>query len=57
MYRLYEDVVIPEAVATELTAMGSPNEVRPNVLARLETTNFYVDEALLKNIFGRWLRE
>ena len=26
-----------------------------DVLNRLEATNFYVDEALLKSIFGRWL--
>jgi predicted nucleic acid-binding protein len=27
----------------------------PDVLTRLESTNFYVDETLLKSIFGRWL--
>jgi len=26
-----------------------------DVLMRLEATNFYVDEALLKSVFGRWL--
>jgi predicted nucleic acid-binding protein len=29
----------------------------PDVLARLEATNFYVDEALLESIFGQWLEE
>lgn len=28
-----------------------------DVLARLEATNFYVDESLLRTIFGRWLDE
>lgn len=28
-----------------------------DVLARLAATNFYVDEALLKKVFGRWLGE
>ncbi|HEV2720778.1 MAG TPA: DUF3368 domain-containing protein [Thermoanaerobaculia bacterium] len=28
-----------------------------DVLVRLEATNFYVDEALLKSIFGRWLED
>jgi len=26
-------------------------------LARLEGTNFYVNETLLKEVFGRWLEE
>jgi predicted nucleic acid-binding protein len=28
-----------------------------DVLARLDTTNFYVDEALVARLFGRWLSE
>lgn len=28
-----------------------------DVLARLSTTNFYADEALVKRIFGKWLGE
>jgi predicted nucleic acid-binding protein len=28
-----------------------------SALARLGTTNFYVNEALLKEVFGRWLEE
>ena len=27
------------------------------VLARLEGTNFYVNETLLKEVFARWLEE
>jgi predicted nucleic acid-binding protein len=27
----------------------------PPVLARLKTTNFYVDDALIEAIFQRWL--
>lgn len=27
-----------------------------DLLLRLEATNFYVDEALLKTVFGRWLK-
>ena len=29
----------------------------PQVLARLRDTNFYVDEDLIRSIFGRWLGE
>jgi predicted nucleic acid-binding protein len=28
----------------------------PEVIERLKATTFYVDEALLKVVFGRWLR-
>ena len=28
-----------------------------DVVARLEATNFYVDESLLRKIFGQWLDE
>lgn len=28
-----------------------------NVVFRLQATNFYVDEALLKTVFGKWLEE
>ena len=29
----------------------------PQVLARLRDTNFYVNEDLIRSIFGRWLGE
>jgi hypothetical protein len=29
----------------------------PEVLARLRATSFYVDENLIRSIFGRWLSE
>ena len=40
---------------------GSPAEaglldVR-EVVSRLQETNFYVDEALLRTVFDKWLRE
>ena len=28
-----------------------------DVLARLEATNFYVDEAIIARLFERWLQE
>lgn len=29
----------------------------PEILARLRDTSFYVDENLIRSIFGRWLGE
>jgi predicted nucleic acid-binding protein len=54
--RFYSRVVVPDAVASELSAAGAPPTVNvPALIGRLKTTSFYVDDALVNAIFQRWL--
>jgi predicted nucleic acid-binding protein len=62
--RFYGQVLVPEAVASELSAAGTPDLVRQwitkpppaDLLERLKTTSFYLDEALVNMVFEPWLR-
>jgi predicted nucleic acid-binding protein len=61
LHRFYDEVVVPEAVAIELSTPSAPVVVRdwisraPSWLSVVPVELDQVQEALLKSAFGRWI--